>query len=59
MRLLLREKFFVDALQLFFNPLDLLPHRGTLLGIQLPGRPAGEPSMGAVQDRAHHLQVAH
>jgi len=44
--------------QLFFNPLDLLSRRGTLLRIQLLCRPAGEPSMGAVHDRAHHLQIA-
>ena len=58
MWLLLLEKFFVDALQLFFNPLDLLPRPGTLLGIQLLCRPAGEPSLGAVHDRPHHLQIA-
>ena len=45
-------------MQLFFNPLDLLSRRGTLLRIQLLCRPAGEPSMGAVHDRAHHLQIA-
>jgi hypothetical protein len=55
---LLREKFFVDALQLFFNPLHLLLRRGTLLGIQLRCRPAGQPPVGAVHDRRHHLQIA-
>jgi hypothetical protein len=31
---LLRNKFVVDALELFFNPLDLLPRRRALLRIQ-------------------------
>jgi hypothetical protein len=55
---LLREKFFIDALELFFNPIDLLPRRGTLLVIQLHCRRAGDPPMGAVHDRGHHLQIA-
>jgi hypothetical protein len=33
MRCLLREKFFIDALELFLNPLDLLARRGMLLVI--------------------------
>jgi len=55
---LLREKFFVDALKLFFNPLDLLPRRLALLLIQFPGLCAGQPPMGAVHDRGDHLQIA-
>jgi hypothetical protein len=55
---LLRKKFFVDVLQLFFNPLDLLPRRGALLGIQLYGLRAGEPPMGAIDNRGDHLQIA-
>jgi hypothetical protein len=55
---LLRNKFFVDALELFFNPLDLLPHRGTLLVIQLHYLRTGESPMGPVHDRGDHLQIA-
>jgi len=55
---LLREKFFVDALELFFNTVDLLPRRGALRVIQFQGRLAGQPPMGAVYDRGHHLQIA-
>jgi hypothetical protein len=54
----LRKKFFADALELFFNPLDLFPRRGTLLVIQLRCLRAGEPPMGAVHDRGDHLQIA-
>jgi hypothetical protein len=54
----LRKKFFVDALELFFNPLDLLPRRGTLLVIQFHCLRPGQPPMGAVHNRSHHLQVA-
>jgi hypothetical protein len=54
---LLRKKFFVDALELFSNPADLLPRRFALRLIQFPGRRAGESPLGAVYDRAHHLQI--
>ena len=40
---LLRQKCFVDAPELFFNPLDLLPCRGALLIVQLHCLRAGEP----------------
>ena len=49
----------MDALELFFNLLDLLPCRGALLVIQLHCRRAGEPPMGAVHNRGYHLQIAH
>lgn len=48
----------VDAPELFFNPLDLLPHRGTLLGIQLHALRTGEPPVSAVHNRGDHLQIA-
>jgi hypothetical protein len=48
----------VDALKLFLNPLDLLPRRFALRGIQLQGRRAGQPPMGAVHNRGYHLQIA-
>jgi len=48
--------FFVDALQLFFNPIDLLSRRGALLVIQLRCPGAGQPPMDAVHHR--HLQIA-
>ena len=54
---MLREKFFVDALKLLFNPLDLLPGRDALLLTQLDCRPTGKPPVSAVHDRGHHLQV--
>lgn len=47
----------VDALELFFNPLDLLAHRPTLLVIQLHCLRTGEPPMGAVHNRGDHLQI--
>jgi hypothetical protein len=54
----LRKEFFVDALELFFNPLDLLPRCGALLWIQLHCLCAGKPTMVAVHNRGHHLQIA-
>ena len=55
---MLREKFFVDALELFSNPLDLLPRGFALLGIQFRCRPPGQPPLGAVHNRGDHLQIA-
>jgi len=43
---------------LFLNPLDLLLRRFALRGIQLQGRRAGQPPMGAVHNRGYHLQIA-
>ena len=54
---MLRKKLSVDALELFFNPLDLLPRCGTLLVIQLHCLCAGQPPMGAVHNRGDHLQI--
>ena len=55
---MLREKFFVHALKLFSNPLDLLPRGGALLIIHLHCLRTGEPPMGAVHNRGDHLQIA-
>jgi hypothetical protein len=43
---------------LFLNPLDLLLRRFALRGIQLQGRRAGQPPMGAVHNRGYHFQIA-
>jgi len=45
---LLRLKFFGETLELFFHPLDLPPHRGALLLVQIQGRRAGQSAMGAL-----------
>src|SRR5262249_28102180 len=58
MRCLLRKKFFVDALEPFFNPLDLMPRRRTLLVVQIHRLRTGESPMGAVHDRRDDLQIA-
>jgi hypothetical protein len=58
MRLLLRWKLFLDALELFFNPLDLLSCRGPLLRIQLRCFRAGQPPMRPVHNGSDHLQIA-
>ena len=55
---MLRNKFLVDALELFFNPFDLLPRRCTLLTIQLHCFRTGKPPMGAVHNCSDHLQIA-
>jgi hypothetical protein len=54
---LLRKKFFADALELFFDPLDLLACALALLTIQFHCLRAGQPPMGTVHNHAHHLQV--
>jgi hypothetical protein len=51
-------KFFPDALELCFNPLDLPPRRFPLGEIQFQGGLAGQPPMGAVHNRSNHLQIA-
>jgi len=58
MRCLLRKKFFIEPLELPFNPLNLLPRRKTLRLIQLYGRRPGQPPMRAVHNGSHHLQIA-
>jgi len=55
---LLRKKFFVEALKLFFNPMDLLSRGGALLLIQSYCFRASKPPLRAVHDRTHHFQVA-
>jgi hypothetical protein len=45
---LLRLKFFVETLELFFHPLDLPPRCGALLLVQIQGCRAGQPPMGAL-----------
>jgi hypothetical protein len=55
---LLQVKFFVDALELLFNPLDPLPRRGSLLLIQFHCLSTGQSPMRAVHDRRDHLQIA-
>ena len=40
------------------NALDLMPRGFRLLVIQLRGSGAGQPSLRAVHDRHHHLQIA-
>jgi len=55
---LLRKEFFVDALELFFNAVDQLPRRGTLLVAQFQRLSAGEPPMSTVDNCSYHLQIA-
>jgi hypothetical protein len=49
----------VEALELFFDSLDLPPRRGALRLIQFHGLRARQPPMSALQNRRRHLQVAH
>ena len=56
---MLRKKFFIEPLELPFNPLNLLPRRKTLRLIQLYGRRPRQPPLGAVHHRRDHLQIAH
>ena len=51
-------KLFADALELFGYPLDLLARRFPLLEIHFPSGLAGQPPMGAIHHRSHHLQIA-
>ena len=57
MRFLLREDFFVDAMELFLNAIDLMPRGFRLLGIQIDHRCAGQPPLRAAHNRGHHLQI--
>jgi hypothetical protein len=54
----LREKFFLDALELSFNAVDPLPRRSALQLIQLQCCHAGQPPMSTVHNREDHLQIA-
>jgi len=57
MRFSLRLKFFLDALDLFFNANDLLSRGLPLLPIQLARSGSAQPPVNAVDDRRHHLQI--
>jgi hypothetical protein len=58
MRFLLRVDFFVDAMELLLNALDLAPRGFALLAIQIRDCCAGQPPLRAVHDCRHHLQIA-
>jgi hypothetical protein len=58
MGFLLRWDFFVDAMELLLNALDLMPRSFRLLLIQLHGSRARQPPLGAVHNRYHHFQIA-
>jgi len=47
----------VNAAELTLNAMDLIPRRFTLLVIQFHRSGAGQPSVGAVHNRCHNLQV--
>src|SRR6202171_5309335 len=55
---LLRLDGFVYAVELLLNTIDLVPRGFRLLVIQLRGSGASQPSLRAVHDRHHHLQIA-
>jgi hypothetical protein len=50
--------FFVDAMELLLNAVDLMPHGFALLGIQLHGSGPRQPAMRTVHNRHHHFQIA-
>jgi hypothetical protein len=58
MRFLLRLDFFVDAMELLLNALDLIPHRFRLLVIHLRGSRARQSPLCAVYNRHNHFQIA-
>jgi hypothetical protein len=58
MRFLLRLDFFVDAMELLLNPIDLVLRGFRLPVIQLRGSGTGQPPLRAVHNRRHHFQVA-
>jgi hypothetical protein len=55
---LLREKFFLHALELSCNALDLLPRGIALRRIEFCCLRTGDPPIGAVHNRGDHLQIA-
>ena len=55
---LLREKFFLHALELSFDALDLLPCGVALWRLDVRRLRAGEPPMSAAHNRRDHLQIA-
>jgi hypothetical protein len=44
--------------ELFLNASDLLARHVALLSIHFQSRRTGQPSMSAVHNRGHHLQIA-
>jgi len=59
MGFLLRLDFFVDAMQLLLNALDLIPRRFRLLVIHLRrGSRARQSPLCAVHNRHNHFQIA-
>jgi hypothetical protein len=58
MRFLLRLDFFVEAMELLLNAIDLLPRGFRLLLIQLRGSGASQPPLRAAHDRHYHSQIA-
>ncbi|HTC79149.1 MAG TPA: hypothetical protein VK657_11065, partial [Terriglobales bacterium] len=48
----------VDAVELVLNAMDLMPRGFALLVIQLRDSGAREPSLNAVHNRDHQLQIA-
>jgi hypothetical protein len=58
MRFLLRLDFFVDAMELVLNALDLIPRGFRLLVVQLHGSGARQPPLHAAHNRHYHFQIA-
>jgi hypothetical protein len=58
MRFFLRVDFFVDAMELLLNPIDLVSRGFRLLLIQLRGSSASQSPLRAVHDCHHHFQIA-
>jgi hypothetical protein len=58
MGFLLRLDFFVDAMELLLNALDLIPRRFCLLVIHLRGSRSRQPPLCAVHNRRNHFQIA-
>jgi hypothetical protein len=58
MRSFLRLNFFVDAMKLLLNALDLMPRRFGLLLVQLGGGCACQSPLCASHNRHHHFQIA-
>jgi hypothetical protein len=58
MGFLLRLDFFVDAMELLVNALDLMPRGFRLLVIHLGGSRARQSPLCAVHNRHNHFQIA-
>jgi hypothetical protein len=58
MGFLLRLDFFVDAMELLLNAVDLMPRGFRLLVIHLRGRRARQSPLCAVHNRRNHFQIA-